>query len=57
MGENSYVGPEISTHQKHLGDAKLRSKQYRRSWNNIFASIWPKFDNFTKILTENLKKK
>ena len=57
MGKFSYVGAEISAHQKNLEIGKLRSKLPSASQNNIFSLIPPKFDNFGKILTKILRKK
>ena len=55
VGKCSYVGAEISAHQKHLEIGKLRSKLPSASQNNIFSLIPPKFDNFGKILTKILR--
>ena len=57
VGKFSYVGAEISAHQKNLEIGKLRSKLPSASQNNIFSLIPPKFDNFGKILTKILRKK
>ena len=57
MGKFSYVGAEISAHQKNLEIGKLRSKLPSASQNNIFSLIPPKFDNFGKILTKIVRKK
>ena len=57
MGKFSYVGAEISAHQKNLEIGKLRSKLPSASQNNIFSLIPPKFHNFGKILTKILRKK
>ena len=56
MGKFSYVGTEISAHQKNLEIGKLRSKLPSASQNNIFSLIPPQFDNFGKILTKILRK-
>ena len=47
MGKFSYMGVEISAHQKKSENGKLSSKLLPDSQNNIFILIPSKYHNFT----------
>ena len=55
VGGLSYIGAEISAHQKILENGKLGSKVPSADQNKIFSLIPAKFDNFEKISREILR--